>query len=461
MPRTLTCVSVALLPALLSATNAAAQQDNGPPTYAMLEQQSAEALAASEKRVKAWYADPEVQALKAEADGGKASAQIAFADRIRDDILGEIWSSDAIVSNMLKYYAMAMEQGDGTAFLRVGEIAESPDYYTKMRRERDRSEALSYFEQGAELGNRDALAGYLRIVLDPAHCSFCVDRGEYEVDFKRTDRWKIADGKGEERAAAYREEKAQALAKAIELTTAGRLRPGDKAAHTLAAAYLTGVQLPYGTRVTKKSSAATSDDESYQALLTNLGAQWLLPQSTEKALEILVELSMRGDILASRKLGALYLDGHTGLAKDADKFVFYMKRAADNGSVIAANDVGFELLAGKNIPANHARGFEFIAKAAMEGYGPAELTAGYALREGRGVARDDKLALEMFKRAAEHGELDGAVQAAAMYRAGQGTDSGRVEVPNAYAYEKKAEEMRKLTPEMAEFLRRANRDRFE
>lgn len=77
------------------------------------------------------------------------------------------------------------------------------------------------------------------------------------------------------------------------------------------------------------------------------------------------------------------------------------------------------------------------------------------------MARDDKLALEMFKRAAEHGELDGAVQAAAMYRAGQGTDSGRVEVPNAYAYEKKAEEMRKLTPEMAEFLRRANNDRFE
>src|SRR3546814_6831900 len=102
-----------------------------------------------------------------------------------------------------------------------------------------------------------------------------------------------------------------------------------------------------------------------------------------------------------------------------------MDRAVTNGSVLAANDLGFELLSGRKLPADHARGFEYIAKAALKGYGPAELSAGYALRDGRGVTKNEAQALEMFKRAADHGELDGAVQAAAMYRAGRGTTSGR------------------------------------
>src|SRR3546814_20632034 len=123
-----------------------------------------------------------------------------------------------------------------------------------------------------------------------------------------------------------------------------------------------------------------------------------------------------------------------------------MARAVTNGSVLAANDLGFELLSGRKLPADHARGFEYIAKAALKGYGPAELSAGYALRDGRGVTKNEAQALETFKRAADHGALDGAEQPAAMYRAGRGTTSGRVEVPTAYASEKNAEEMRKLTP---------------
>src|SRR3546814_10491532 len=82
-----------------------------------------------------------------------------------------------------------------------------------------------------------------------------------------------------------------------------------------------------------------------------------------------------------------------------------MDRAVTNGSVLAANDLGFELLSGRKLPADHARGFEYIAKAALKGYGPAELSAGYALRDGRGVTKNEAQALEMFKRAADHGEL--------------------------------------------------------
>lgn len=419
--------------------------------------ESKEALAASEARVKAWFANPEVQALKSRADGGSASAQVAFGDKMRTDLLGESWSREKIQQQMLKYYSLAMEQNEGLAFARVGEIAESPDDSWKMFRARDRGEALSYYEKGAALGNRDAVAGYLRIALDPHYCSFCEDQGELKYDFEKLKATALFDKGPGEHSIAYRTEKTEALTRAIKYATPVRLRPGDAAAHLLAAKYLTGVQYPW--------RAGVGISKSQSPRWQSLAGDYLLQRDTAKAIEILTELSMRGDNLASRKLASLYFtgrnDGGGAVLRDYDKYIFYMKRAVDNGSVLAANDLGFELLSGRKLPANHPLGFEYIAKAALKGYGPAELSAGYALRDGRGVTQNDAQALEMFKRAADHGELDGAVQAAAMYRAGRGTTSGRVEVPNAYAYEKKAEAMRKLTPAMAELVRRGHQDKFE
>lgn len=420
--------------------------------------ESKEALEASEARVKRWFADADIQALKARADAGTASAQVAFADRIRDDLLGEPWAREKTQQQMLKYYALAMAQNNGLAFARVGEIAESPDYSWKMkRRSRDRGEAISYYEKGAALGNREAAAGFLRIALDPNYCSFCEDQGELKFDRTKREAAGLLDKESGELSIAYRTEKTEVLAKAIRYATPVRLRAGDAAAHLLAAQYLTGVQYHWRSGI--------GITESQKPRWQSLEGDYLLPRNTGKAIEILTELSGRGDNLASRKLASLYFtgrnDGGEAVLRDYDKYIFYMDRAVTNGSVLAANDLGFELLSGRKLPADHARGFEYIAKAALKGYGPAELSAGYALRDGRGVTKNEAQALEMFKRAADHGELDGAVQAAAMYRAGRGTTSGRAEVPNAYAYEKKAEAMRKLTPAMAEVVRRGHQDKFD
>lgn len=449
---------VLILAAAAFAAPAFAQSGDPDDLVDSLATESKAELAASEARVNIWFAKADIQALKARADGGSASAQVEFADRIRDDLLGEAWAREKTRQQMLKYYALAMAQNNGLAFARVGEIAESLDYSWKMKRgSRDRSEALSYYEKGAALGNREAVAGYLRIALDPDFCSFCEDKGELKYDFEKLKASKLFDKGPGEHSIAYRSEKVAVLTKAIKFATPVRLRPGDAAAHLLAAKYLTGVQYPWraGVGITPSQSPAWQ----------SLAGDYLLPRNTAKAIEILTELSMRGDNLASRKLASLYFtgknDGGGAVLRDFDKYIFYMDRAVTNGSVLAANELGFELLSGRKLPADHARGFEYIAKAALKGYGPAELSAGYALRDGRGVTRNEAQALEMFKRAADHGELDGAVQAAAMYRAGRGTTSGRAEVPNAYAYEKKAEAMRKLTPAMAELVRRGHQDKFD
>lgn len=442
---TLLCLPLAAMAA------PAVSQDKGPASRAELDRQSAEAMTASEAKVKAWFADPEVQALKAKADGGDAAAQVAFGDRIRKDILGEIWSRDTVLQNMLKYYALAMAQDHGPAFARVGEFAESVDYFSTLGRTRDRNEALTYFEKGAELGDRDAVAGYARIALDPVHCSFCEDNGEFRYDRKKVEAAGLGAAGDTELDRAYRSEKFAAASKAARLANPVRLRADDAAAHFLAQRYLEGVKVPY-TAVGKAGEPHPGE--------------YLLAPDGEKAVNILIAMSQRGDILASRKLGALYLVGAGKgspiiFGRDPDKYIFYMKRAADNGSVIAASDLGFMLLAGKDIPANHAVGFDLVAKAAIAGYGPAELNAAYALREGRGAPKDEKLALQLFERAAGHAEIDGAVQAAAMYRAGQGTESGRPDPAMAQTYEKKAGEMRSLSPQMADLIRRGHREKFQ
>src|SRR3546814_15782508 len=95
---------------------------------------------------------------------------------------------------MLKYYALAMAQNNGLAFARVGEIVESPDYSWKMnRRSRDRGEAISYYEKGAALGNREAAAGFLRMALDPNYCSFCEDQDDLNFDRTRQEKRRVGN----------------------------------------------------------------------------------------------------------------------------------------------------------------------------------------------------------------------------------------------------------------------------
>src|SRR3546814_7033148 len=82
-----------------------------------------------------------------------------------------------------------------------------------------------------------------------------------------------------------------------------------------------------------------SSDMCASDLWQLLEGDYLLPRNTAKAIEILTELSGRGDNLASRKLASLYFtgknDGGGAVLRDYDKYIFYMDRAVTNGSVLA------------------------------------------------------------------------------------------------------------------------------
>ncbi|WP_086608579.1 tetratricopeptide repeat protein [Erythrobacter donghaensis] len=456
--------TLAILPVPL-----AAQQDSGPPTRAELDRQSAEAMAKSEAKVKAWFADSNVQALKARADAGDARAQVQFADRIRADIFGQIWSRDNINQSMLRYYAMAMAQNHGPAFARVGSLAESPDdSYTLKGGARELGEAFGYYEKGAELGDRDAIAGYVRIALNPNFCTFCEDKGSLTFDREKV----LAAGLmtmsdtvglyGPQRTAAYRAEKRSAADKARKFASAGRLDPGDKASHQMAAALLEGVPVPDRARETiylegKAVAGLRPTDKS---------VQWLLTPDLPEAERILLELSMRGDVLATRKLAELYLKGRNALPsvaipKDPAKYLYHMKRAVDQGSMIAAYSAGIELLRGNNIPVDLKLGADFISTAAAAGFGPAEEMAGYVFRDGVGTEKNPEVALILFERAANNGQLKAAEEAEALYRAGYGSDQPGVRSAGALAMAAKAKSIRELSPLMADAVRRAHWDKFK
>lgn len=446
----------------------AAQQDSGPPTRAELDRQSAEAMATSEAKVKAWFADPQVQALKAKADGGDKYAQVYFADRIRDDILGEIWSRDNIRQSMMRYYAMAMAQNHGPAFARIGELAESVKYNAALGRStRDLDEAFGYYEKGAELGDRDAIAGYVRIALRPNFCSFCEDKDKLSFDWEKQNAKGVFGTKQgyeneyESIRGTYRAEKRASIAKALKFASAARLDPGDSASHQLALALLTGIPVPDAVR----EKIYTSDKAVLGIRPTDEAPQWLLLPDLPNAERILLELSMRGDVLATRKLADLYLKGRqavpsVSIAPSAENYLYHMKRAVEQGSMIAAYMAGVELLRGNNIPVDLKRGADYISTAAAAGFGPAEEIAGYVFRDGVGTDKNPEVALIMFERAANNGQLKAAEEAEALYRAGFGSDVPAIRSGGALSMAVKAKQLRELSPQMAELLRRAHWDKF-
>ncbi len=447
----------------------AARQDSGPPTRAELDRQSAEAMAKSEAKVKALFADSNVQALKARADEGDARAQVEFADKIRDNLINEIWSREKILQSMMRYYAMAMEQKHGPAFARIGALAESTEYsYALKRSPRDLDEAFSYYEKGAELRDREAIAGYVRIALDPAFCSFCENKGELSFDFAKMKANGVLgtkegyENENDSIRGTYRAEKRASIVKALKFASAARLDRGDQASHQLASALLTGIRVPNSVR----EKIYTGDKVVVGVRLSDQSVQWLLLPDLPKAERILLELSMRGDVLATRKLADLYLRGKQALpsvsiAQSAENYLYHMKRAVDQGSMIAAYMVGVELLQGKYVPADLPRGADYVTTAATAGFGPAEELAGYIFRDGVGTEKNPEVALVMFERAANNGQAKAAEEAAALYRAGYGSDQPGLRSAGALAMAAKAKSIRELSPQMAELRRRAHWDKFK
>ncbi|MDP5102772.1 MAG: hypothetical protein NWP98_02485 [Erythrobacter sp.] len=433
-----------------------AQESNDPPTRAEMQAQDAKAMADSEARVKAWFADTAIQQLKAAADGGDARSQVDFADRIRTDIVSEIFGRDNIRRTMMRYYAMAIEKDYGPAFARIGRLSMAFEQAFQIDGiPRDLNTAMEYFEKGAILRDRDAIAGYVSLALNTKYCSICVV-GQKDLEFYRLgDARRQAPG-NKNSDAFYRDEKRATMAKAVKYASAARLDAGDAASHMIARALMLGIQVP--------SEAFENIYVEGKVILgvrpRDESPQWLLESNRPEAERILIELSSRGDIKASRDLADLYLTGKY-LRKDTDKYRYFMKQAINRGSILSAYDLGYQLLTGEKIPADPVMGMEFMSKAALAEFGPAQLLAGIAFRDGTGVEKNLNAALQLFELSSKNGQIMGAEEAAKLYDAGFGNDNPSMRKAAATALRIRAKSMRDLSPEMAELTRRAHWEKFK
>lgn len=118
------------------------------------------------------------------------------------------------------------------------------------------------------------------------------------------------------------------------------------------------------------------------------------------AFNLYLDLAQRGHNSAKIFIGWMYFDG-IGIQKDVNLALFWFNRAAEQGSPEGLFYCGKVLeLEGRN-----AESIQFIMESAEKGYIPGVCRLGLMYLEGKFVNRDEQLAIEFLRRAANHGNV--------------------------------------------------------
>lgn len=100
-----------------------------------------------------------------------------------------------------------------------------------------------------------------------------------------------------------------------------------------------------------------------------------------------------------------------GVSADGKKAVAYLERAATDGSIDAARELGKLYIDGlAGVERNSSKGVEWLQKAAEQGDTGSMLELGNAYAAGDGVEHSSKQALEWWKKAADAGDEDAKLQ---------------------------------------------------
>ena len=93
---------------------------------------------------------------------------------------------------------------------------------------------------------------------------------------------------------------------------------------------------------------------------------------------------------------------------------------ADQGHAEAQNSLGFMYQNGKGVAQDDRQAVEWYRKAADQGNAAGQNNLGYMYANGRGVAQDDRQAVEWYRKAADQGNAAGQNSLGFMYRNGRG-----------------------------------------
>ena len=125
-----------------------------------------------------------------------------------------------------------------------------------------------------------------------------------------------------------------------------------------------------------------------------------------------------GIVQAMRNLAELYLSG-TGVRRDPEEAVRWLRVAADRGDAGAQNDLGFLHSEGLGVEQDQAEAVRWFRLAADQGEAAAQFNLGLRYDNGEGVAQDLAEAARLYGQAGEQGH------AAAQFHLGGMHDEGR------------------------------------
>ncbi|KAG0291968.1 hypothetical protein BGZ97_005735, partial [Linnemannia gamsii] len=120
--------------------------------------------------------------------------------------------------------------------------------------------------------------------------------------------------------------------------------------------------------------------------------------------------------------GSQYRDGE-GVAKDFSKALEWYSKAAEQGSAIAMDHIGYLYnIGGPSFPIDAAQALEWYLKAANKGNRSAQGSIGELYQNGKGVPQNYQKAAEWFLKAANLGDPWSQRQLGVLYKNGQGVE---------------------------------------
>jgi TPR repeat protein len=130
---------------------------------------------------------------------------------------------------------------------------------------------------------------------------------------------------------------------------------------------------------------------------------------------------------AESNLGAMYAEG-LGVEKDAQKAVFWWRKAAKENDPKAVYNLAMAYSDGKGVDKDDKQAVYWFRKAAYMGSNFAQYNLAVMYALGKGTERDDKQALYWYRKSAGLGNPDAAYNLGVMYERGVGVPKGGKEV---------------------------------
>lgn len=164
---------------------------------------------------------------------------------------------------------------------------------------------------------------------------------------------------------------------------------------------------------------------SYYKLFTFYYLGNSVDKDINKSLTYLEKAADLGNPKAEYFIGRIKLLGEEGITKDPEDGIRWLKKAINNGYMLAAALLGYVYTNGINVPINSEDGYKYTLMAAEAGCKDSYNNLGAIYSSGRGTIRDLDKAFYWYNKAAEENDIYGQLNVGISYYYGTGINEDK------------------------------------